>query len=496
LGKKSIVIIGAGIAGLSAGCYAQMNGYTAHIFESHSKPGGYCTAWMRKGYTFDGCIHHLGGSGPKSNLYRLWQELRVFDRHDMIFHDNFVRVETPDGQALVIHSDVDRLEQHLRDISPDDREVIDDYIAAARRFLSVDLLGVPFAGPWGLLGMAPKLPLLGRWGKVTLDQFAGRFRDPLLRRAFPVVQYGFPDIPMLIHLNFLAGCHNRTLGWPSGGSLAFAEGLADYFTSLGGQMHYREPVAKILVEDDTAVGVRLKTGTELRADAVVSAADGYTTLFSMLEGRYLTDKIRAYYDAAPDGNEMNFSVAIGVNRDMTEEPHALSLFLETPVEILGRLQEKLEVEIFSFDPVMAPVGKTSLKVLLKARYSYWNNLRDRDRTRYNEEKQQVAETVVAQLDRRFPGLKAQVEVVDVSTPVTIERFTGNYRGLQPWPVPGGGIGQMLKGLTPTLPGLHNFHMAGQWAEAMIGISTAAISGRNAIRRICKQDGQRFRSSHG
>ena len=55
--NKSIIIIGAGIAGLAAGCYAQMNSYDTQIFELHDLPGGLCTAWERKEYIFDGCIH-------------------------------------------------------------------------------------------------------------------------------------------------------------------------------------------------------------------------------------------------------------------------------------------------------------------------------------------------------------------------------------------------------------------------------------------------------
>ena len=43
-GDKSIIIIGAGIAGLAAGCYGQMNGYNTQIFEMHDLPGGLCTA--------------------------------------------------------------------------------------------------------------------------------------------------------------------------------------------------------------------------------------------------------------------------------------------------------------------------------------------------------------------------------------------------------------------------------------------------------------------
>jgi phytoene dehydrogenase-like protein len=44
MAQKSTVVIGAGMAGLSAGCYGQMNDYRTRIFEMHTKPGGLCTA--------------------------------------------------------------------------------------------------------------------------------------------------------------------------------------------------------------------------------------------------------------------------------------------------------------------------------------------------------------------------------------------------------------------------------------------------------------------
>jgi len=71
----SIIIIGAGAAGLSAGCYAQMNGYRSTIFEMHSLPGGLCTTWERKGFINDGCIHYLFGSGDGQPFNDMWQEL-------------------------------------------------------------------------------------------------------------------------------------------------------------------------------------------------------------------------------------------------------------------------------------------------------------------------------------------------------------------------------------------------------------------------------------
>ena len=69
---ESIIIIGAGLAGLSTGCYAQMNGYQSHIFEHHDRPGGAAAAWKRKGYLIDGGIHWLMGYKPGQAVYEIY----------------------------------------------------------------------------------------------------------------------------------------------------------------------------------------------------------------------------------------------------------------------------------------------------------------------------------------------------------------------------------------------------------------------------------------
>jgi phytoene dehydrogenase-like protein len=315
-----------------------------------------------------------------------------------------------------------------------------------------------------------------------------------MRRAFPVIQYDFAEIPMLIHLNFVAGCYNKTLGWPVGGSRAFAAAMAKRYSALGGQVHYRSPVSEIITVQtgarDRAVGVRLADGTEHTADVVISAADGHATQYQMLGGRYLDGRTRNYYANVPDRQDMNMHLSFGVDRDMSAEPHALCLFLQNPVTLLGKERDRISVEIYAFDPTMAPEGKAAIKVLLDARYSHWNELYVGDRERYNAAKQQVAQQVLALLEQRFPGISGQVEVTDVATPVTIERFTGNWHGTQAWLDEGGGLLEFLRGKTKTLPGLEGFHMAGQWAGG-IGLSTAAIQGRKAVQTICKRDGQRF-----
>src|SRR5262245_8761059 len=78
MAEKSIIVIGAGLAGLSAGCYAQMNGYRSQIFEHHYEPGGVAIAWKRDDYLIDGGIHYLMGHKPGQVCYELYRELGIF----------------------------------------------------------------------------------------------------------------------------------------------------------------------------------------------------------------------------------------------------------------------------------------------------------------------------------------------------------------------------------------------------------------------------------
>ena len=123
MAEKSIIIIGAGIAGLSAGCYCQMNGYNARVFEMHNLPGGVCTAWKRDGYKIDGCLHWLTGSAPGSSFYPLWEELGVVQGRHFVDHDEYARIVGTEGDVLVVYSDVNRLEKHMKELAPEDADV-------------------------------------------------------------------------------------------------------------------------------------------------------------------------------------------------------------------------------------------------------------------------------------------------------------------------------------------------------------------------------------
>jgi len=497
---KSMVIIGAGLAGLATGIYAQLNGYDTTIFELHDKPGGLCTAWKRRGYTFEGCVHAISGTATTSGLHRLWRELGVdFGPDAVVTHDNLVRLEDEGGRAVVLYTDPDRLEQHLLELSPADAPVIKEFVGAVRRAAKLDYFSTQMGGIAPFLRLMPHLPLVMKWGKVSLGQLADRFGDPFLRRAMRYIQYSMPFIPSFVPMMFLAGMRRGDLGFPRGGGLAFAQAMERRYLDLGGKIRYRSRVAKILTKDNRATGVLLADGTEHPADIVVSAADGYSTIYGMLDGRYVDDKIANYYSRRVPQGPQSFAVHVsfGVAREMPRTDHALVLLAGSgdgadaakPI-IAGLPHDRLDVEIYAFDPALAPAGKTTVKVALESDYDFWQRLRQEGDEAYQAEKQRTAEAVLDWLERRFPGIREQVEVVDVATPLTSERYTANYRGLQAWGA-SDTVSFSTKGFTRTLPGLTGFHMVGQWAEATIGLSTAAASGRSLVKRLVKAEGRRF-----
>ena len=88
--------------------------------------------------------------------------------------------------------------------------------------------------------------------------------------------------------------------------------------------------------------------------------------------------------------------------------------------------------------------------------------------------------------------RADIEGVDEATPLSYERYTGNWLGSScGWLLTKETMPLMIQGMRKTLPGLHNFYMAGQWVEPGGSVPMAAVSGRNAVQVICHQDGRPF-----
>jgi len=496
--SKKVHIIGAGIAGLSAGCYLQMNGYDTEIFELHKVPGGLCTAWKRKDFTFDTCVHWLVGSNPSDPFYSLWSELVDMKTLRFVNHDEYIRVEDGKGGCIRVFADVDRMEKEMTEKAPEDAKAIHEFAKAVRKFtgfqMPVEKAPETFSLRDGLglaFRMLPYYPAMRKWIGISAREYAARCQNPLLRKTFELMF--MPEMSVFFLIMTMAWFHRKSAGYPVGGSLPFARRIEKRYLDLGGRIHYGARVEKIIVENDSAAGLLLDNGKIRKADEVISAADGHATVFEMLGGKYADNGLRRSFESMKPFPSY-LQVSLGAGRTFEGSPKSLYFPLEERLRVDPETEkDTIGVNIYHDDPTLAPRGKTVLTVLLTTgNHVYWTDLRKKNPAQYKAEKDRIGRAVIGALERRFGDFASRVEEMDVSTPATVIRYTNNWKGsFEGWLMtPEVGFRQ----LKMSLKGLSHFHMIGQWISPGGGLPSGILTGRNVAQILCKKDGKPFITS--
>ncbi|HLP59855.1 MAG TPA: NAD(P)/FAD-dependent oxidoreductase, partial [Candidatus Deferrimicrobium sp.] len=389
------------------------------------------------------------------------------------------------GQSLVIYRDVDRLEAELLAKAPEDTGGIKEFTGLIRKLSHFKIPGGDsfFSRLFSYIKAIPHFAALGKYSKLTMGDFAKKFKNPLLKEFFGA---GLNELSFIAIVFSLAWMTTGNAGYPIGGSPKLIGLIWDRYTSLGGKIRFGTKVKKIIVQNGRACGVLLDNGEQLSTDIVVSAADGHATIFEMLEGKYVSDKIADTYRTYKLFPSY-VQVSLGIAADLKNEPDYLYTDLNHEIEIDPQTRiSALAMRIFHFDPTFAPTGKTAVTILIVTTDDeYWTSLRDNDRPRYEAEKNRIAREITATFEQRFPAAKDKIEVIDVATPATVLRYTGNWRGsMEGWlmtPTTG------IRTLPAVLPGLKDFYMVGQWISPGGGLPSGLLTARDVSKTICRDN---------
>ena len=169
---------------------------------------------------------------------------------------------------------------------------------------------------------------------------------------------------------------------------------------------------------------------------------------------------------------------------------------KTPVEtfmirdqIIGKTKSKYGYSLMNyyFDHTMAPEGKT---VIIFRYESPWEVWKDMGESEYRKEKEQIEKDAISLLEKRYPGISGYIEATDVATPLTDVRYTGVWKGSYEGFMPSSK--NLMNNLSPILPGLKKFYLAGQWLFPGGGLPPSAQSGKWAIQYICKEEKVSFK----
>ena len=527
MGKGSVIIIGAGIAGLSAAVYLQRSGFDVTIYEQHTIPGGLSTSWSRKGYFFEGGMHWLTGSSEKLVLNRMWKELGALKEN------NPVRYREPlytliDGKTSIrLYRDIDKLQKECIDAAPEDRKAIEALCRDIKTFLPVHfvLRDIPWIKTKSpviptlreLLPMAPAaIPAL-YLKNVSYEDYLSRFKNKKLHALFHAVIGTRFNALSLVYT--LASFASGDCGYPEGGSLRLAQNIADTFISLGGKIVYRTKVLRVVTDGRRAAGVEIGRANAPAATCTANgrvtagvssgAADGNECTEQKPETKIIkSDFVIAAFDTrrAVDSlfakpleerwakqmrkivtTEQNMFIALGIKADLSNYPSGPVLLLDEPLEAAGLRFTEIRLNNYAGYANHAPEGCTALTCLLLGGSYDWWKARKADGT-YGQCKKEIMDKFIKIIESRFPETKGAIEVTDMATPLTYERYTASFEGswMSVWK-PGDPM-FILPAKSKTVRGLY---FASERSMMPGGLIIAGWAGRRAAQTICKDTRTEF-----
>lgn len=496
--KKKVHVIGAGIAGLSAASYLALNGFEVTLFERRESVGGICASWTHQDYHLDLCSHWVSGCGSASVLYQGWNTLPPLHSIKISYPSEYLCVENVAGEQIRLFTDVAKLEQELLQKAPEDHDRILDLTSAIRKLQHFDL---PRLHAPELLSLWQRIKSMGEllpffttfqsFGNQTIAEYASSFENPLLQKA--IFHAHHPDQPAILLPLYLALGNKQALGTPMGASAELANRLAHYLISLGGKINYQCEVTKIRTESTQVTGIETADGAFFPSDYVLSAADGHSTLFDLLDGKHLNDRLESLYNQGQAYPSLLLFL-LGVKQQLPDWPANLLFPMKKSLIIDNQtIIDELQVRVFTDANGMAPTGKSLLAIGVETSFfDYWKQLADANPTRLESEKQRIIQRIIQELDIRFEGIAAQIDMVDITTPSTIFKFTHHWKGST--------LGWMatddtlLHPLPLKLPGLSNFFLCGQWIAIGGGLPAVVLSGRDAAELVCAAENQPFLST--
>jgi carotene isomerase len=497
MSNTEVVVIGSGIGGLSCAALLTHYGVDVTVVESHSIAGGAAHAFERDGYKFDSGPSLYSGLSYSPSPNPLRQVLDAIGEDLPCIQYDTWGCYLPEGDfdTQVGAEQFCEVLQKLRGdqavaewrrlqeiMAPLGKAAIALPPAALRYDLGAVLTVGKFA-PSLLQHAANVIKLTGPFSRI-ID---GVITDPFIRNWLDLLCFllsGLPaDATIAAEVAFMFADWYRPnvqLDYPIGGSAALVDALVRGLTKHGGKLILNAHVEQVLVENNRAVGVRLRNGKEIRANkAVVSNASVWDTLKLIPEGavpkRYVQQQ-----QATPECDSF-MHLHLGIDATGLRSPLGIHYIMLNDWEKGITAPQNLVVASIPsvLDPSLAPPGKHVIHVYTPGNepYAVWQGI-ERNSKEYALLKQERAEVMWQALERIIPDIRSRCEVTLVGTPLTHARFLRRHHGTY-GPAIAAGKGLFPSANTP----LSGLLCCGDSTFPGIGLPAVAASGMAAANTI-------------
>lgn len=502
--EYDVVIIGGGLGGLTAGAKLARAGRRVFLVEQHSKPGGCATTFKRNDYIVEVGLHEMDGLDRDDIKSKIFRDLKVFENVEIIRVPEFYRFVNQ-RVDIVIPDNTGRAIDTLIRKFPGDEKGIRNFFRVI-----VDLRREIWKLPrerWKVLLALPIFPVIFPKIFYYRNKTVGNFLDSIVQdEDLKLVLMGnlgyYHNDPYTMSMLYYAagqGSYYSGGGWYiKGGSQRLSDYLSRVITDNGGEVALHHLATKILTADNKAIGVEYRKkvpenaqiqrvfARSIIANAAIPNVANY--LLSPEASRRLRSQISNLQIACS-----LLTVYIGFRKPVRElgNKYYSTFVFDPSVQSLSDFLKNSKgdfrtrgfcfVDYSQIDSGLASEGK-SLGVITTYDYmSDWDNLSPQE---YRERKEEVAQILIARLDKLIPGIKNKIEYHEVGTSKTISRYTLN---------PGGTAygyaeipGQAGMKRIPQESPVRNLYFASAWTFLGGGFSGAIASGYFCAEEILRR----------
>ena len=498
------VIIGSGLGGLSAAAAFARQGFKALVLEQHTAPGGYATTFKRPGgFVFDVSLHSTTVE-KRNGLHNLIPGFPEIKDVDFVPHRTLYRVIFPDDDIRVPAKDVPGYIKLLTDRFPAEKEGIAGLFEDMRG-LAADVAKLSQAqGQPDMSKFPTTYPYVFKsftrtWGGL-MD---ARIKDPKLKAIVSSLwgYYGLPPskLASIYYALPTIGYLEQGGYYPVGKSQKISDAFVKFIRDKGGEVKLGARVDKILSQGGAATGVRTKDGTEYSGRVVVSNADAFSTFRVLLNEPDLLKDYLARLDKF-SVSLSTFQIFLGLKKDLVREAglKETEIFYETGYDPEADYRAVLagDVEHSGFGLTLydnlykgySPEGKNTVSIITLQGYEPWKKFEadyfKGNKTAYKAEKERQARIFIEKVEKTLlPGLSKAIEVMEIGTPLTNVRYTGNHRGaIYGWDQTlDNSAPRRLAHATP----IKNLYLAGAWTNPGGGYGAVLSSGLECFAEIMR-----------
>lgn len=427
-GEYDVIIVGAGLGGLTCGALLSKSGYKVLVLEQNYQVGGYCSSFRRLGFTFNAGVEDVSGLWEKGPVTHLLRELGL--SREEFFVRNTVRYVFR-GEVIDAPDNLEELVELLAKRFPSERDRIRAFFEEAREayeecYRDAEAYGAPLPaelivkvfGEKKLVNYPREHPHFYDWMNKTFKQKLDEFFEDEDLKAFLSALLSYvgtpPDkTPAATALTACVSYYLHGGYYTRGGAQKLVNALKGFIESNGGEVLVNRKVDKIIVENGEVKGVKVG-GKVFRSPIVVSNVNAKTTLLELVGEEHLSRSYAEYIKSLKMSPSC-FMVFLGVDMDLTGYP-----------TLIKNLDEGYEIVVNSnADPSLAPKGKASVTILTSADY---RDFPERGSAEYLKKKRELAEALVKRAEKLIPHLSERVIVQDAATPKTFERYVSMPEG--------------------------------------------------------------------